>query len=257
MGMGGQPPEPKGDILELWKTLGLNIPTHAGMGGINPDIVWQSYNPHRKLENIQNANDAWLFVLESPVEGEDYLSQESKITANLRELMFLFAGAIDKEDNRDDLKITDLVTTRPDASGLISFDNLQNQMRTGGSSAQLKVLQGPPTGSQTLAVLIEGVAPLAAESSDEEANETAEAKEEDTADDSEATSNAEDAPARPIRAVYVTDVDFMHQFFSENRKRPEQFEELHRKAIKHSPNAQTILNPVALTGEIISKRIED
>ncbi|MDO6728262.1 OsmC family protein [Cognatishimia sp. 1_MG-2023] len=37
---------------------------------------------------------------------------------------------------------------------------------------------------------------------------------------------------------------------------PEQFEELHRKAIKHSPNAQTIVNPVTLTGEITSEQIE-
>lgn len=37
---------------------------------------------------------------------------------------------------------------------------------------------------------------------------------------------------------------------------PAQFEELHRKAIKHSPNAQTIVNPVSLTGEIVSKQVE-
>lgn len=34
----------------------------------------------------------------------------------------------------------------------------------------------------------------------------------------------------------------------------EQLAELHRKAVAHSPNAQTILNPVALTGEIVSAR---
>ena len=37
---------------------------------------------------------------------------------------------------------------------------------------------------------------------------------------------------------------------------PEQFEELHRKSVAHSPNAQTILNPVGLTGEIISTQID-
>lgn len=37
---------------------------------------------------------------------------------------------------------------------------------------------------------------------------------------------------------------------------PEQFEALHRKAVAHSPNAQTILNPVALNGRIISSQIE-
>lgn len=37
---------------------------------------------------------------------------------------------------------------------------------------------------------------------------------------------------------------------------PEQFEELHRKSVAHSPNAQTIVNPVALNGTIVSTQIE-
>ena len=37
----------------------------------------------------------------------------------------------------------------------------------------------------------------------------------------------------------------------------EQFEELHRKAVKHSPNAQTIINPVSLAGDIIVSQIEE
>ena len=37
---------------------------------------------------------------------------------------------------------------------------------------------------------------------------------------------------------------------------PEQFADLHRKAVAHSPNAQTIVNPVQLNGEIISTQIE-
>lgn len=36
---------------------------------------------------------------------------------------------------------------------------------------------------------------------------------------------------------------------------PEQFEELHKKAISHSPNAQTIMNPVQLNGQILSTQI--
>lgn len=36
---------------------------------------------------------------------------------------------------------------------------------------------------------------------------------------------------------------------------PDQFEEIHRKAVAHSPNAQTVINPVHLKGEIISTQI--
>jgi uncharacterized OsmC-like protein len=35
---------------------------------------------------------------------------------------------------------------------------------------------------------------------------------------------------------------------------PEQLASLHARAIAHSPNAQTILNPVALTGEIVGSQ---
>jgi uncharacterized OsmC-like protein len=38
---------------------------------------------------------------------------------------------------------------------------------------------------------------------------------------------------------------------------PEQFEELHKKAVQHSPNAQTILNPVCLSGDIVVSQFED
>lgn len=35
---------------------------------------------------------------------------------------------------------------------------------------------------------------------------------------------------------------------------PEDLERLHRNAVAHSPNAQTVLNPVALKGEIVASR---
>lgn len=241
---GGAPPEPKGDMQALWKVLGLSIPMQSSMSGINPDIVWQQYNPHPKLEYLTNANDEWLFILQGTQEGEDYLTKKSPITAGLRELMFLYSGAVEKEDNRDDLTITSLVSTR-DNSGRIGFTELQNQMRTGNpSTAQLQVLQGPPTGPQTLAVLIEGVVaqdaakpPAAADSADK--------ADKDAADSAE---TPEAAPAaRPIKAVYVADVDYMHPFFSENRKRPEQFEELDLRV----QNITFVLNVVdVLAGEM-------
>lgn len=236
-GGGAPPPEPKGDMQALWKVLGLTIPMQASMSGINPDIVWQQYNPHPKLEYLTNANDEWLFIMQGTQESEDYLTNKSPVTAGLRELMFLYSGAVEKEANRDDLTITSLVTTR-DNSGRIGFTELQNQMRTGNpSTAQLQVLQGPPTGPQTLAVLIEGVV------AGEAAKPPAAA---DSADKDSADSAAAPA-ARPIKAVYVADVDYMHPFFSENRKRPEQFEELDLRV----QNITFVLNVVdVLAGEI-------
>ncbi len=87
--MGGGPPAPKGEIQQLWKVLGLDVPSKAGFSGFNPDIIWQQYNPYPKLRYIMNATDEWVFIRENPGEESDYLSEKSEITAGLRELMFL------------------------------------------------------------------------------------------------------------------------------------------------------------------------
>lgn len=232
--MGGGPPEPKGEIQELWKTLGLDIPVQFGMTGINPDVVWQQYNPHPKLQYLMNTNDEWLFTMESTDETDDYLSEKSKISAGLRELLFLYAGAVKPEANRDDLNVISLVRTRPDVSGLVGFEDLSTQMRSGEPSAmQLQVLQGPPSGDQTIAAYITSATGDSGNSDEDSDSTTANSAGEIASEDElEDSSNGEAEKTEPsssdagIRAVYVADVDFMHPFFSENRKRPEQFEEI-------------------------------
>lgn len=238
MGM-NQPPEPKGDIQKLWKVLGLDIPVQQGFQGINPDVVWQQYNPHPKLQYLMNTTDEWLFILEGNNETEDYLSEANPISKGLRELMFLYSGSIRADKQRDDVKITELVRTREDVSGRIDFDSISNQMRSGqASEAQLRVLQGQPTGSEVLAVYVEGVSSDGA--GDKETEEGEAAGETGEPEDSAPESG------RPIKAVYVADVDYMHPFFSENRKRPEQFEELDLRV----QNITFVLNIVdVLAGE--------
>ena len=248
-GMQQQPPQPKGDIQELWNTLGLDIPVQASMQGINPDIVWQQYNPHPKLQYLMNATDQWLFIMDTLDTEEDWLSEQSKITSGLRELMFLFAGAVrSKEGLDEEFKFVELAKTREN-SGLISYEDI----RTGGTnSAQLQVLQGPSTGEQTVAMYIESLTADSADTDEEDSDEESEANSGDASDDSEATDDSETAepPAepssRPIRAVYVADVDCMHPFFSENRKRPEQYEEIDLRV----QNITFVLNVVdVLAGE--------
>lgn len=226
MGM-NQPPEPKGEIQKLWKLLGLDIPAQTGFQGINPEVVWQQYNPHPKLQYLMNTNDEWLFILEGTADDEDYLSEENVVSAGLRELMFLYSGAIRAEKNRDDLKITPLVKTRGALSGRVDFESVFNQMRSGDTStAQLRVLQGQPTGEQVLAVYIEGTGSESSASEDPKGEENAAESDEESGDENDEDASGNEGTKRPIKAVYVADVDYMHPFFSENRKRPEQFEEL-------------------------------
>ncbi len=128
--------------------------------------------------------------------------------------MFLFAGSVKEKPGTTGLKITNLITTRPDRSGLIGFDDAQNVLSGRVSDAERQLLEGPGTGEpQALAVLIEG------EGASPDANAT-EASPEDEEDSDSASSEK-----RPIRAIYVADIDLMLDFFSENRKRPEQFED--------------------------------
>lgn len=209
MGM-QQPPEPKGDMQQLWNALGLDIPVASGFQGINPDLVWQQFNPHPKLQAIANTTDQWLFVMDTRGEEADYLSEESSITAGLREVLFLYAGAVRAAEGRDDLKFQEIVKTR-EVAGTVSYEAILNQMQNRDTSAtQMQLLQGPPTGAQTIAMYIEGVAAATAGDTTPAAGDAAE--------------GSTPSP-KPIKAVYVADVDFMHEIFSENRKRPEQFED--------------------------------
>ncbi|MCA9195361.1 MAG: Gldg family protein [Planctomycetales bacterium] len=250
-GGGGQ--EPKGDMTELWRLLGLEIPQQTTFTGIHPDIVWQKYNPHPKLQYLANANDEWLFVLESGGDDEDYLSEKSRITAGLRELMFLYAGGIQFDKDRDDLTYIPIVQTREDVSGRISYADVEAQNRMGETSAaQLQVLQGPPIGSQTLAAYIASASETQA--GEKSATDKASAESSDdgkTGDGDASTSQSSESPGdavtRPIRVVYVADVDYMHPFFSENRRRPEQFEDLDLRV----QNITFVLNIVdVLAGEM-------
>ncbi|MEM7477358.1 MAG: ABC transporter permease, partial [Planctomycetota bacterium] len=224
--MGQQPPEPKGDIQSLWDTLGLIVPNDLFMGAPNPDIVWQQYNPHPKLRYLMNANDQWLFLLESPEEGLDFLSEDSPISAGLRELMFLYAGSVQADSKRQDLNITELVRTRGEVSGLVSYQDVRMNAGQPDDNVLLQK-QGKATGSNVLAVYVESVAGSASEARNEESAEDDGAADDTNEEGDEAAGSEEEtAPSenKPIRAVYVADVDYMHPFFSENRKRPDRFD---------------------------------
>lgn len=209
---GGAPPAPKGEIQQLWKLLGLDIPVKPSMDGIHPDVVWQQYNPYPKLRDIQNCTDEWIFVRENPGEESDYLSEQSEITAGLRELMFLYTGSIKKEDRRDDVNIIDLVSTR-DNAGRVGFDDVKRQL-TGGQASpeQLRVLQGAALGSQVVAVYVQSAGGADKPDADKQG-----------ADKSDKPAGS-DSPK--LKVAYVADIDCMLPIFSEIRKNPDQYDEI-------------------------------
>ena len=63
-GMGGGPPEPKGDLRRLWSALGIEmIGKPAGFGAEAPaDVVWQAYNPYSSKVRHDDITPEWVFA---------------------------------------------------------------------------------------------------------------------------------------------------------------------------------------------------
>jgi ABC-2 type transport system permease protein len=194
---GGGGPVPKGDIQELWKAIGVRVPNKPSMGGSDPFIVWQAYNPYPKLSRLMQATNEWIFVREeAAADNEDLLSEKSPITAGLREVMFLYAGSVEADYN-DNINFTPLIRTGPN-SGHVEAELARTALNRGDMES-LVGKRSDVLGSQTIAALLEG-------------------KSETTGGDGQT--------GRPLRAVYVADADCMLGFFLNVRRRPDQFDEI-------------------------------
>lgn len=196
--MGGGGPQPKGEIRDLWKLLDIEVPGKPGaMGGLAPDICWQQYNPYPVLASMDEASDLWIFVREEAPGANDALSEESEISKGLKELMFIYAGTVKAAKDAKN-KITTLVSTG-EFSGTIPQSEILNIQRSGLDRAtEIRMRRGAPKGAQTVAVLVEGPEPAANAST----------------------------PSKPIRAVYVSDIDCMARVFLDIRNKPAVFEEI-------------------------------
>lgn len=199
MGMGGGP-QPKGDIRPLWRALGIEVPGRPGMmGGFSPDICWQEYNPYPILAETSQASDLWVFAREEAPGANNALNKESEITNGLKELMFLYAGVILPAKDSG-IKFTSLVKTGQ-VAGTMPKTEIDGVQQAGLSrSTEYKLRRGATQGEQILAALVEGEVTKAGESS--------------------ASSK------RPIKAVYVSDIDCMSRTFIDIRNRKPMMEDI-------------------------------
>ena len=150
--MGNQPPPPKGNIGELWQTLGV------AMAG--DEVIWQNYNPYPKGQAF--ITPEWVFV----EEGADNITddevtpfnKEANISSNLQQLLFIYPGSFRKL-NTSELDFTELINTGSQ-TGTISHANIQMAMqrsRMGTPMAALLSLFREATGENyTLAAHIQG-----------------------------------------------------------------------------------------------------
>ncbi|MCY3011865.1 MAG: Gldg family protein [Planctomycetota bacterium] len=196
---GGGGPQPKGDILPLWRALGLDIPRQPGpMGLQSPDLCWHEYNPYPVLAETSEATDLWVFAREEAPGADGAFSSESEISKGLKEVMFLYAGAIRAApESERNVEVLPLVKTGAKA-GTLSKSDLDLIERSGLSQAtELRMRRGENAAEQILAVLVEG-------------KPSAEKKEGE----------------RSIKAVYVADVDCLTRTFVDLRNRPPMLEEI-------------------------------
>lgn len=121
---GGQPPEQKGDIQQLWDLLNIEMVGKREAGGFEAQVVWQDFNPYPKTTGFRQVTDQWVFVGPDAPGAEDALSSKDAITNKLSQLLFLFPGAIASRGGSD-LTFTKLVTTG-NQTGVIDVDALQS-----------------------------------------------------------------------------------------------------------------------------------
>jgi len=197
--------QPKGDIGQLWQTLGLKLMARGGrpaMGqtGSDPLIVCQDYNPHPKLE----LPDEFVFIdsdLTADAAGKlPGFNARQPITAGLQEVLFPFPGAVVKDDKAD-------VTWTPLAQTGLRTGTIEVEQVMGnrGDMRQLQIFEKQAKESMVLAVAIER---KSASGGGQEAGQGSDKK--------------GGAAAKPIRAVVVADIDLMDGRIFGLRNRPDE-----------------------------------
>ena len=106
---GGPPPQPKGNINQLWSMLGVDF------SGDN--IIWQSYNPYPRFP----FEKEFVFV-DAAASTKPVFSDKDPTTKGLQQLLFLFPGSITPL-NATTMKIEPLVTTG-EQTGTVAFGEI-------------------------------------------------------------------------------------------------------------------------------------
>ncbi|MEX2113664.1 MAG: Gldg family protein [Pirellulales bacterium] len=139
------PPEPKGDIAQLWNLLGVDF------SGEN--VIWQDYNPMPKLAGFVTRE--WVFV-DYGSGAKKPFNLENPVTKELQQVLFLFPGSVNGL-NSSPLKFTELVSTN-DRTGTVRFDQIfeQSMMGQPRMNPDLPLLERPSNEKYILAAQIRG-----------------------------------------------------------------------------------------------------
>ncbi|MCZ6734739.1 MAG: Gldg family protein [Planctomycetota bacterium] len=191
-----QPPEPKGDISELWSLLGVEFRDR--------EVVWDTYNPYPKLVEVPPE-----FVFVGAGSGaEEPFNQTGSITSGLQQVLLVFPGAIEPQIGST---LTFAPLLRAGAqTGVIAFDEILQRSFFGQGGLNPNRRFRPTHDSYILAAHIQGQLPV------------------DSPTPPQETGSDIEKPAKPNEAnvVLVADIDMLYSVFFALRARGEQPEAL-------------------------------
>ena len=219
------PPQPKGDIAQLWKLLGVDF------GGDN--VVWQQYNPMPKLSGFITRE--WVFVDQGSGAKQPF-DLKSPVTSKLQQLLFLFPGSL-RALNSSHMKFSELVSTS-DRTGTIRYDQIMERSFMGPPrmNPELTLLERPTNEKYVIAAQIRGkldaenkpmsdkVAEVAQADPKSDAGskdaKSADAKIGEKAADAKSPSETETVKTEPeINVIVVSDIDCLYGAFFQLRAR--------------------------------------
>ena len=199
---GGQPPEPKGDLRPLLDLIGLDWPTS--------EIVWNAYNPHPKLADLQSTPE--IVFIGTGSGAPDAFNAEQSASAGLQEIVTLFPGQLRPKAGSGP-EFTPLLRTGK-TGGTIPWNEVAQQgfMGFGGVNPRRRHI---PTGmTYTLAARLTGQLPADAKTKDAEKKDADKKKDEKPA-----------PPPAKINVIAIADLDLIgEQFFNMRRQKVEDLE---------------------------------
>jgi ABC-2 type transport system permease protein len=133
MGMfgGGGQPEPKGDISQLWKLLGVEM--------YGDEIVWQDYNPTK----LRVLFDEFVFVDKDLKEHgtPQPFDPDDRISADMNQVLFLFAGSF-RPTGSAKTTVSKLAVTGTN-SGTVNYSDAEMMLRGGPRGARRSLTREP------------------------------------------------------------------------------------------------------------------
>ncbi len=142
-----QPPQPKGDINELWDVLGVDF------NGSN--VIWQNYNPFPKLTGLPHE---WV-IIDRDNGAKEPFNTANPVSRDLQQVLFLFPGSV-RGLNSSQLKFTGLVNTST-KTGTIRTDQIMERgfMGQARMNPDIPLLEKPTGDTYIVAAQIRGKLP--------------------------------------------------------------------------------------------------